>query len=683
MTNEGPADETGAGSDAGLIKRTQRIYIMIVLTITLMLALFNYLLIQDNLQKQLANIQQSALQLRLTIEQVTLMSQEHILRMQALAEDGFAQPALLDLKKFDELHSLYKGELAGALLDKLPVQSRINIGNVFANPDELDSVSELEKNIAIRLFDLAAATHKTSTTFRWSYYYSAQKRFSSIYPYLSGDEVLWATGAPTMRDAIEVIFDAGGTRPVELVGPRQNPERNVLWSEVYADAAGQGLMVTLLAPVYHPSNYVGVVGADITLESLGNSLRESLNAKFKSTIIEQKGTVLASTNPAYAIGKIEPNLETLLIVYKEKGQTAQFFEFGASYWLVYPLKHSPWNLVIEVDNSLLFSQSLQGTYGFSILSLVIVLLLTFSGLALNWLVSPIRELTVAAQRLSRGDFSQQIDVQRRDEVGILASAFNEMTANLQGRLAEIQFLNQALEQRVMERTAQLEATNRELESFSYSVSHDLRAPLRAISGYAAMIQDEHGDSLPPTVLALLARIGENAAKMGRLIDDLLQLSKITRVNIQREEVNLSAIANSIAAELAESESKRVVNFTIAPDLVAGGDAGLLRIVLDNLLRNAWKFTGKHAAANIEFGETIINNERVFFVRDDGAGFDPAFSKKLFGAFQRLHREDEFAGTGIGLATVHRIILRHSGRVWAESAIEQGATIYFTLPETKG
>ena len=264
----------------------------------------------------------------------------------------------------------------------------------------------------------------------------------------------------------------------------------------------------------------------------------------------------------------------------------------------------------------------------------------------------------------------------------LASVSNEIAIGVERKRAEEEILklNQELEQRVRERTAHLEAAIKELEAFSYSISHDLRTPLRAIDGFSRIVLEDCADRLNAEERENLERVRAASQHMGRLIDDLLQLSRHTRSEMRRTRVDLSALARTVADELQKTEPARRVEFVIEPNLIAQADAGLMRVVLENLLGNAWKFTGKQSAAKIEFGRTPRDGTTTFYVRDDGVGFNMGYADKLFGAFQRLHTTAEFPGTGIGLATVQRVIHRHNGRVWAESKPNQGAAFYFTLPE---
>jgi len=225
---------------------------------------------------------------------------------------------------------------------------------------------------------------------------------------------------------------------------------------------------------------------------------------------------------------------------------------------------------------------------------------------------------------------------------------------------------------------QLETANKELESFSYSVSHDLRAPLRSIDGFSQALLKDYNDNLDETGKDFLRRVRAASQKMANLIDDLLKLSRIARSEMHRERVNLTMVARETAEELQKTQPARRVEFIIADGVTAYGDPHLLRVGMENLLGNSWKFTGKNPAARIEFGATHGDGRAVYYIRDNGVGFDMAYADKLFGAFQRLHPNSEFEGTGIGLATVQRIIHRHNGRVWAEGKINEGATFYFSL-----
>lgn len=235
-----------------------------------------------------------------------------------------------------------------------------------------------------------------------------------------------------------------------------------------------------------------------------------------------------------------------------------------------------------------------------------------------------------------------------------------------------------LEEDLKRKTVELEALNKELESFSYSVSHDLRAPLRSIDGFSQALLEDYAENLNTQGKDYLQRVRTATQRMAEIIDALLELSRVIRSEIRLKQVDLSEMAQKIAMELQERRSERQVDFIITPGLIANGDARLLQLVLENLLGNAWKFTGKQQHAKIEFGVTEPEGERVYFVRDNGAGFDKAYADKLFSAFRRLHSPKEFSGIGIGLTTVKRIIHRHGGRVWAEGEVGKGAIFYFTL-----
>lgn len=269
-------------------------------------------------------------------------------------------------------------------------------------------------------------------------------------------------------------------------------------------------------------------------------------------------------------------------------------------------------------------------------------------------------------------FQQLMDA--REDQAKLAERAAEI-ANLNANLKE---LNTELEERVEQRTRELEVSNRELEAFSYSVSHDLRAPLRTIDGFSLALAEDFSDCLDEQGRDYIQRVRGGVQRMGTLIDALLQLSRVTRSDVHRQPVNLSQVARLVFEELVTNDVQHRITFTAQPDLIAEVDPGLMRVAFENLIGNAIKFTSKTEEPRIEFGQTSRDGENVYFIRDNGAGFDMQYVDRLFTAFQRLHGDRDFKGSGIGLATVSRIVRRHHGNIWAEGEIGRGATFFFTL-----
>lgn len=265
------------------------------------------------------------------------------------------------------------------------------------------------------------------------------------------------------------------------------------------------------------------------------------------------------------------------------------------------------------------------------------------------------------------------------EVVVLIDSFNEMITQIEHRDRALRQARDLLEERVRERTAALENANRELEAFSYTVAHDLRGPLDAIGGIGFLLHASYSPHLDAEGREMLERLRNSVAKMTTLIDDLLNLSRADSANLTWTSVDLTAMACAIAEELQASAPDRHAAFTIAPGAVVQADRGLMQVVLENLLRNAWKYSSNRSVIEIEFGFKVSDHETVLFVRDNGDGFNPELQERLYQPFQRLHTQAEFSGTGIGLATVKRIAGRHGGRVWAEGAVGRGATFYFALP----
>lgn len=288
-----------------------------------------------------------------------------------------------------------------------------------------------------------------------------------------------------------------------------------------------------------------------------------------------------------------------------------------------------------------------------------------------WLTNNLQGLSEAAIKVGKGDLDIHLPVKGNDEIGQTTQAFNNMVEQL------YQYRYQ-MEQLIAERTDELEEANKELEIFNHSVSHDLRSPLRAISSFSQIILEDYSDKLDESGADLLNRIDENASKMEVLIVDMLELSQVKRKELELEEVNVSLIAIEILDRYRHIEPERKVDVKIEKDVELECDRGLIIILMENLIGNAWKYSGKKERAIIEIGLVVKNGKDTVFIRDNGAGFSMKHAGKLFEAFKRLHGESEFAGTGVGLATVARVINRHGGEIWAEAEVGKGSTFYFNI-----
>ncbi len=505
-----------------------------------------------------------------------------------------------------------------------------------------------------------------------------------------------------------VIAIADPQGQVRAASPRTQGALNVSNDPLFKRAvAAKGLVVSgyeqdpitreqtirLCLPVYGPqSQLVAVEWISFSPAEFERRMTTP-EAASTETMLDASGTVIAAQPPNPSVqGKPLSDRELAqMVLSQRRGETIAKAAGGSEYTYFAPVLDSSQGdlyLMVSLSTDQLFA-SQRRTFSMTLLGFGAFALLALVG---AWLVGtysiyrPALFLRRAAERLSQGDLSARaIFADRQDEFGELKLEFNDMAQALQNQVEELRRtrqlladLNADLEERVSRRTAELEASNKELEAFSYSVSHDLRSPLRAIDGFSLALLEDYWDTLDDEGRDDLRRVRENATRMGELIDSLLTLSRLSRQEMNVQDVDLSALASETAAELRELEPDRDVTVSVQPGVHGRGDRTLLRNALGNLLGNAWKFTSEHNSAHVEFGAEMIDGKQAYFVRDDGAGFDMAYANKLFGAFQRLHGQSEFPGIGIGLATTARIVHRHGGRIWAEGEPEKGATFWFTL-----
>lgn len=431
-----------------------------------------------------------------------------------------------------------------------------------------------------------------------------------------------------------------------------------------------------------------IVNPDVMLEILR---QQKVPAESVSTIFDGNTTIVArSRNQDQYIGtQVSKTLRLLMANTPEGWGITTTLEGQEVYAAFSRSNTSPWGVALGIPQDAA-DAPIWRSYLIAAAGIVLSLALgaIMSALVARRIARPIRQLHAAAQAVGRGEVpaTPPAGIPELDEVSHALATTAEGLRASEDRLRQ---LNATLEARVEERTQQLEQlnakladSNKELEAFSYSVSHDLRAPLRSIRGFSEALLEDNAKDLDAQGKRHLQRVREAGQQMSELIDGLLALSRIARQELNHTRLDLTALAHKVATRLRLHAPDREVDIVIADGLKAAGDRRLLEIALDNLLGNAWKFTSVREQARIEFGQQRADDRPVFFVRDNGAGFNMAYAGKLFGVFERLHTSAEFEGTGVGLATVKRVIERHHGRVWAEGAVDQGATFYFTLGEKK-
>ncbi len=476
-------------------------------------------------------------------------------------------------------------------------------------------------------------------------------------------------------------------------------DKKQVWSNLYYDFAADNWMVSATQTVSFEGKYLLSVSNDILLHELfERTITQHLDGSY-NLILDASGKLIAHPEFMDAIqaqggdfpimDADDPNLKHIFNLTGEYGDGIIDNFKDDEYLAVTRLEGPDWYFVTVYPKAIISEIAFKTArfilmLGF--LSLLIEIYILYFVLK-RQIFTPLTHLMEATNRIASGDFSIELNAERQDEVGHLAKLFNTMSGEINAReealkkaRLELEEMNENLEQRVRDRTFQLEAANKELEAFAYSVSHDLRAPLRHIDGFVELLQKKTDAIHDEQSQHYMEAISDSAKKMGRLIDDLLSFSRMGRKAITCQPLELAPLVQDVIQELEPEAAGRTIDWLIDDLPAVDGDSAMLRIVITNLIANALKFTRPREKARIEIGSLPgKNSEAVIFVRDNGVGFDMAYADKLFGVFQRLHRANEFEGTGIGLASVRRIIDRHGGRTWAESRPDQGATFFFSLP----
>jgi len=463
-------------------------------------------------------------------------------------------------------------------------------------------------------------------------------------------------------------------------------------------------------PIMNTQNQLsGVLSGGISLEKLSEVfVRISIASESSYLLVDLRngGLIIAHRDPQMILTSVSESY-TDIVDLMSSGQCGkrEIINLNGEKELIgfAPMPDLPWGVMIITPGTAAFTAVSALSQTSSIISAIIILVVAvLSGLFILQITRPIRLLVEETREIGKGNLDFPVNTKGQGEIGDLSRAFSEMAGNLKKTMVSnetlieeingrksaeesLKVLNETLEQQVETRTAQLEASNKELESFSYSVSHDLRAPLRHVVGFVELLSNHMQETLDDQGRHYLDIISKATSDMGQLIDDLLSFSRIGKAEMRNGKVNPNSLLKQVIEAYEPEIRARSIEWDIGKLPCVKGDSEMLKLVLSNLVSNALKFTSKKQTARIEVGSKTDpenTNQAVFHVKDNGAGFDMRYKEKLFGVFQRLHSQKEFQGTGIGLANVKRLVQRHGGRVWAEGAIDEGAVFYFTLPMYK-
>lgn len=461
-------------------------------------------------------------------------------------------------------------------------------------------------------------------------------------------------------------------------------EGQEIFSDIFLDPQTLKPIQIIVLPILENKTVKGVLSAELDFQRIISSIMDvEIGRDGSIFVVAGNGRVIAHTY-INQLSDIDfssvPIVEAVLDGQKGvmKGYADNLgHQVVGTYFPVWELG---WGIVVQRSLSEISREVEQVRNVIFITIIISIILAIIAGWLMSRTISqPIRLLAEASERVAGGDLSTSVDIKSSNEIGVLANSFNRMVKELKQNQQELQTSHDELELRVKERTTQLEASMYELEAFAYSVSHDLQAPLRAISGFSEILLKDYLDTLDDQGQHYLQRVRAGTVNMSQMIEDLLTLSRLGRRPINKKRVDLEELVKEAYELLSDTKMKnRKVDFTIKPCPPVSADPHLLKIALTNLLSNALKFTGKCKKAEIEFGNRTEGNNIIFYIKDNGIGFDMKYADKLFSPFQRLHREEEYEGSGIGLAIVQRIIHRHGGQIWVESKPGSGTTFYFTL-----